>query len=34
MKVKNCKGCEHCKRRVWSSYVQPNNYHAIGVSHA
>lgn len=34
MKVKDCRGCEHCKRKVWSSYYQPMAYHAIGVSHA
>ena len=34
MKVKGCRGCKHCKRKVWSSYYQPNGYHAIGMSHA
>lgn len=34
MKVKDCQGCKFCKRRVWSHYYLPNNYHAIGMSHA
>ena len=34
MKVKDCKGCKHCKRKVWSNYHMPRNYHAIGMSHA
>lgn len=34
MKVKDCKGCPFCKRRVWVSIYTPANYHTIGVSHA
>ena len=34
MRVKDCNGCEHCKRKVWSDYYKPTNYHAIGMSHA
>ena len=34
MKVQDCKNCEYCKRKTWSTYYKPNNYHAIGVSHA
>ena len=34
MRVKDCQGCRHCSRRVWSSSYKPANYHAIGVSHA
>ena len=34
MKVKDCEHCEYYKRKVWSSYYKPSNYHAIGVSHA
>ena len=34
MRVKDCKGCKHLKRRVWSTYYKPMAYHAIGVSHA
>lgn len=34
MRVKDCKGCRHCKRRVWSQEYKPKNYHAIGFSHA
>lgn len=34
MKVKECKKCPHCERRVWSSYYEPKNYHPIGMSHA
>lgn len=34
MKVKDCKGCEHCRRKVWSSYYKPMDYHAIGMTHA
>ncbi len=34
MKVKDCRMCKHCKRKVWSTYHIPNGYHAIGMSHA
>lgn len=34
MRVKDCIGCRHCERRVWSSSYKPANYHEIGVSHA
>lgn len=34
MKVSVCEKCKYYQRRVWSSYYKPNNYHAIGVSHA
>lgn len=34
MRVKDCKGCRHCDRRVWSSSYKPANYHRVGVSHA
>ena len=34
MKVKQCEKCEHYKRRVWSQYHEPKNYHPIGFSHA
>ena len=34
MRVKDCKECRHCDRRVWSSSYKPANYHEIGVSHA
>lgn len=34
MKVKNCRNCKHCIRKVWSSSYKPLNYHTIGVSHA
>lgn len=34
MRVQDCKHCEHCKRKTWSTYYKPNNYHAIGVTHA
>lgn len=34
MKVKDCTKCKYCKRKVWSQYYKPNNYHAIGMSHA
>lgn len=34
MRVKDCQGCKHCERRVWSDYYKPINYHAIGMNHA
>lgn len=34
MKVQDCKYCERCKRKTWSTYYTPNNYHAIGITHA
>lgn len=34
MKVKDCKNCEYCRRKVWSTSYKPLNYHTIGVSHA
>ena len=34
MRVKDCRSCPHCQRRVWSDYHIPKNYHPIGMSHA
>lgn len=34
MKVSNCKNCAFCKRKTWTSYYKPTNYHAIGMTHA
>ena len=34
MKVRDCEGCKHSERRVWTSRYKPANYHEIGVSHA
>ncbi len=34
MKVSICEKCKHCRRRAWRTYYKPNNYHAIGISHA
>lgn len=34
MRVKDCRSCPHCQRRVWSDYYIPKNYHPIGMSHA
>ena len=34
MRVKDCRSCPHCQRRVWSDYYTPKNYHPIGMSHA
>ena len=34
MKVKECKGCKHYKRKVWRHSHQPMGYHTIGMSHA
>lgn len=34
MKVKDCRHCKHCQRRTWSQYVKPNNFHAVGFTHA
>ena len=34
VRVKDCEGCEHLQRRVWSQYHEPKNYHPIGFSHA
>lgn len=34
MKVKDCKSCHHCQRRVWSQYYVPKDFHPIGMSHA
>ena len=34
MKVKDCKKCECCERRTYSTYHVPTNYHPIGMSHA
>lgn len=34
MRVKDCRGCRYCERRVWSSSYKPANYHEVGVSHA
>lgn len=33
MKVMDCKKCKHCKRKAWSQYYRPGNYHPIGMSH-
>lgn len=33
MKVKECKKCEHFKRKRWAQYHVPANYHPIGFSH-
>lgn len=34
MRVKYCRRCPKYRRRVWSSYYRPRNYHPIGMSHA
>ena len=34
MKVSICEKCPFYQRRTWSSYYEPKNYHAIGISHA
>lgn len=34
MKVKDCKTCEFCERRTFSTYHTPKNYHPVGFSHA
>ena len=34
MRVKDCRKCMKCVRRVWSEYYVPRNYHPIGMSHA
>lgn len=34
MKVRDCKNCEHCKRKTCVTYHTPNSYHAIGITHA
>ena len=34
MKVSECEKCKFYKRRVWTSYYKPLNYHAIGINHA
>lgn len=34
MRVRDCKHCDNCERRTWSSYYEPLNYHPIGFSHA
>ncbi len=34
MNVRKCEKCESYERRRWSSYYQPNGYHAIGMTHA
>jgi len=34
MKVRDCKKCVYCKRKTWTSYYKPLNYHAIGMTHA
>ena len=33
MKVKVCQCCEFFKRRTYSTYYVPKNYHPIGMSH-
>ena len=33
MRVKDCQGCKHCKRKVWSHYHVCRDYHPIGMSH-
>lgn len=34
MKVRECEKCKYYKRKRWSHYYKPNNYHGIGMSHA
>ena len=34
MTVKKCEKCLYYQRKTWSQYYKPNNYHAIGFSHA
>ena len=34
MKVRECQKCEHCKRRTWTQYYEPKNFHPIGFTHA
>ena len=34
MRVKDCRKCQHCQRRTWTSYHMPRGYHAIGMTHA
>lgn len=34
MRVKDCRKCRFHKRRTFSTYHIPLNYHAIGFSHA
>lgn len=34
MKVSICEKCKYYRRKTWSTYYKPSNYHAIGVSHA
>lgn len=33
MKVDNCKKCVYCKRKKYSTYHTPKNYHPIAISH-
>lgn len=33
MKVSFCEKCPHFKVGRWVTYYQPNNYHAIGITH-
>ena len=33
MKVNDCKNCPYFKIGRWVTYHQPNNYHAIGITH-
>ena len=34
MRVKDCRKCQKCQRRVWKDYYIPRNYQPIGMSHA
>ena len=34
MKVNDCKKCIFCKRKTWTHYYKPINYHPIGITHA
>ena len=34
MRVKDCANCTRCKRRTFSTYHVPKNYHPIGMTHA
>lgn len=34
MKVKECNLCPYFQRKRWVTYHTPNNYHAIGITHA
>ena len=34
MRVKDCKKCPFRRRRTWTEYYRPRNYHPIGMTHA